>query len=319
MREILEQRKFPLSRLRLFASARSVGKEIVFRGERLRVEPLSPEGFRGVDFVLSSTPASLSREWAPVAAKAGAVVIDNSSAWRMDPEVPLVVPEVNPEALDSIPKGIVANPNCSTIQMVVAVKPLHDRAGIKRIVVATYQASSGKGATGLTDLDAQVAALGQGKPVPAAKAHAHRLAGNVIAHDWKAGEDGYSEEEWKMIRETQKIMGDPSIQVAPTTVRVPVRIGHSEALNLEFHRPLSADEARAILARSPGVILLDNYAAGQIPMPIDAEGRDEVFVGRVRRDPTVPHGLFLWVVADNLRKGAATNAVQIAEILQRKG
>jgi aspartate-semialdehyde dehydrogenase len=261
----------------------------------------------------------VSREWSPIAARAGAIVIDNSSAWRMDPDVPLVVPEVNAHALANIPKGIVANPNCSTIQMVVALKPLHDLARIKRVVVCTYQASSGKGATGLSELDAQVAAIGQGRSVPPVTAHRAQLAGNVLPHDWKLGEDGYSEEEWKMIRETRKIMGDESIQVSPTTARVPVRTGHSEAVNLEFHQPISVDEAREALRRAPGVVVVDDYAAGQVPLPLQAEGRDETFVGRIRKDPTVPHGLNLWIVADNLRKGAATNAVQIAETLLQRG
>jgi aspartate-semialdehyde dehydrogenase len=282
------------------------------------VELLRPEAFAGVDLVLSSTPASISRDFSPVAARAGAVVIDNSSAWRMDPDVPLVVPEVNAEALRRIPKGIVANPNCSTIQLVVALKPLHDLARIKRVVVSTYQASSGKGAKALFELDAQLAAAGKGEPLPAAKVHADRLAGNVLPHDWKAGEDGYSEEEWKMIRETRKIMGDDTIQVSPTTARVPVRIGHSEAVNIEFHNPITVDQARAALGKAPGIILVDDPAKGEVPLALNAAGRDEVFVGRVRRDPTVPYGLNLWVVADNLRKGAASNAVQIAEVLVQR-
>jgi aspartate-semialdehyde dehydrogenase len=194
---------------------------------------------------------------------------------------------------------------------------LHDLARIKRIVVATYQASSGKGATGLTELDAQLFAIGRKEPIPPAKAHVAQLAGNVLPHDWKPGADGYSEEEWKMIKETRKIMGDESILVSPTTARVPVRIGHSEAVNLEFHNPISVDQAREALRQAPGVILIDE--PGQAPLPLLAEGRDEVFVGRIRRDPTVPHGLNLWVVADNLRKGAATNAVQIAEVLVQRG
>jgi aspartate-semialdehyde dehydrogenase len=254
-----------------------------------------------------------------MAARAGAIVIDNSSAWRMDPQVPLVVPEVNSDALRLIPKGIVANPNCSTIQMVVALKPLHDLARIKRVVVATYQASSGKGATGLVELDAQLAAVGRNQPVPAAKAHAAQLAGNVLPHDWKEGEDGYTEEEWKMVRETRKIMGDDTIQVSATTARVAVRIGHSEAINLEFHKPLSVEQAKNALRKAPGIILQDDVATGEVPLPLACEGRDEVFVGRIRRDPTVAHGLNLWVVADNLRKGAATNAVQIAEVLVERG
>jgi aspartate-semialdehyde dehydrogenase len=319
MRQVLIEHAFPLRAIKFLASERSAGKTIEFKGKSYPVESLRPAAFAGVDLVLSSTPALVSREYSPIAAKAGAVVVDNSSAWRMDPEVPLVVPEVNAAALAHIPKGIVANPNCSTIQMVVALKPLHDLARIKRVVVSTYQASSGKGAKGLFELDAQVAAVGRGEPVPVARAHAAQLAGNVLPHDWKAGDEGYSEEEWKMIRETRKIMGDDTIQVSPTTARVPVRIGHSEAINLEFDRPLGVEQARDALRRAPGVVLVDDPAKGEVPLPLNVTGRDEVFVGRVRRDPTVPHGLNLWVVADNLRKGAATNAVQIAEVLVQRG
>jgi aspartate-semialdehyde dehydrogenase len=319
MRQVLSERHFGLRTIKFLASERSVGKSITFKGKTYTIEPIRPEAFAGVDIVLSSTPASVSRESSPMAAHAGAIVVDNSSAWRMDHDVPLVVPEVNADALRSIPKGIVANPNCSTIQMVVALKPLHDLARIKRVVVATYQASSGKGATGLRDLEAQLAAGGRGEPMPRATAHAAQLAGNVLPHDWKLGDDGYSEEEIKMIRETRKIMGDERILVSPTTARVPVRVGHSEAINLEFERPITPDEARAALRKAPGVIVLDDYAKGEVPLPLAATGRDEVFVGRIRRDPTVPHGINLWVVADNLRKGAATNAVQIAEVLVSRG
>src|SRR5256714_2905389 len=215
----MDEHAVPFRDINFLASERSEEKSPTFKGKAYPFEPIRPEAFAGVDIVLSSTPALVSREYSPVAARAGAVVVDNSSAWRMDPDVPLVVPEVNPHALDRIPKGIVANPNCSTIQMVVALKPLHDLARIKRVVVSTYQASSGKGAKGLFELDAQVAALGRGEAVPVAAAHAARLAGNVLPHDWKAGEDGYSEEEWKMIRETRKIMGDDTLQVSPTTAR----------------------------------------------------------------------------------------------------
>ncbi len=319
MRQLLIEREFPLRSIKFLASERSAGKTIAFKGKTFPIEPLRPEAFEGVEIVLSSTPASVSKEWSPIAAQAGAIVVDNSSAWRMDPDVPLVVPEVNADALNRIPKGIIANPNCSTIQMVVALKPLHDLARIKRVVVCTYQASSGKGAKGLFELDAQIAAIGRGEPVPPVKAHAGQLAGNVLPHDWKLGEDGYSEEEWKMVRETQKIMGDDRIQVSPTTARVPVRTGHSEALNLEFHKPITVEQARAALAKAPGVVVLDDYATGQVPLALNAAGRDETFVGRIRRDSTVPHGLNLWVVADNLRKGAATNAVQIAEVLLQRG
>lgn len=319
IRQVLLEHAFGFRALKFLASERSAGKTIEFKGKEYPVEPLRPEAFTGVDIVLSSTPAGISREFSPIAAKAGAIVVDNSSAWRMDPDVPLVVPEVNADALAKIPKGIVANPNCSTIQMVVALKPLHDLAKIKRVVVSTYQASSGKGAKGLFELEAQLSALGKGEPVPPAKAHAAQLAGNVLPHDWKEGEEGYSEEEWKMVRETRKIMGDDSIQVSPTTARVPVKIGHSEAINLEFARPITVEQAREALRKAPGIILVDDYAKGEVPLALACEGRDEVFVGRIRRDPTVPHGLNLWVVADNLRKGAATNAVQIAEVLVKRG
>jgi aspartate-semialdehyde dehydrogenase len=319
MRQVLIDRKFAFRTIKFLASERSAGKSIEFAGKKYQVEPIRPEAFAGVDIVLSSTPASVSRESSPMAAKAGAIVVDNSSAWRMDPDVPLVVPEVNADALKKIPKGIVANPNCSTIQMVVALKPLHDLGKIKRVVVSTYQASSGKGAKGLFELEAQLKAIGRGEPVPAATAHAAQLAGNVLPHDWKAGEEGYSEEEWKMIRETRKIMGDDSIQVSPTTVRVPVRIGHSEAVNLEFHNPVSADQARAALKKAPGIILIDDPAKNETPLALHCEGKDEVFVGRVRRDPSIANGINLWVVADNLRKGAATNAIQIAEVLVQRG
>jgi aspartate-semialdehyde dehydrogenase len=319
IRQVLLERAFGLRAIKFLASERSAGKSIDFKGKSYVVEPIGPEAFAGIDIVLSSTPASISRESSVMAARAGAIVIDNSSAWRMDPEVPLVVPEVNADALRSIPKGIVANPNCSTIQMVVALKPLHDLAGIKRVVVSTYQASSGKGATGLRDLDAQLAAAGRGEAIPAPTAHAAQLAGNVLPHDWKLGDDGCSEEEIKMVRETHKIMGDDSILVCATTVRVPVRVGHSESINLEFHRPITVEQARAALRQAEGVIVQDDYAKGDVPLALASAGRDEVFVGRIRRDPTVPYGLNLWVVADNLRKGAATNAVQIAEVLVKRG
>lgn len=319
MRQVLAEHAFPLRAIKFLASERSVGKTIDFQGKRYQVEPIRAEAFAGVDIVLSSTPASVSRETSPMAARAGAIVIDNSSAWRMDPEVPLVVPEVNADALRSIPKGIVANPNCSTIQMVVALKPLHDLARIKRVVVSTYQASSGKGAKGLFELDCQLTALGKGEPAPPVTAHAAQLAGNVLPHDWKLGDDGYSEEEIKMIKETKKIMGDDSIQVSPTTARVPVRVGHSESINLEFHKPITPEQAREALRKAPGVVVLDDYVKGHVPLPLAATGRDETFVGRIRRDPTIENGLNLWVVADNLRKGAATNAVQIAEVLVQRG
>ncbi len=319
MRQVLVDRKFPFRAIKFLASDRSAGKQIEFKGKTYTLEAIRPEAFAGIEIVLSSTPASVSRESSPMAAKAGAIVVDNSSAWRMDPDVPLVVPEVNADALKKIPKGIVANPNCSTIQMVVALKPLHDLARIKRVVVATYQASSGKGAKGLLELEAQLDSIGKGQPMPKATNHAAQLALNVIAHDWKLGDDGYSEEEIKMVKETKKIMGDESIQVSPTTARVPVKTGHSEAINIEFHKPITVEQAREALRKAPGIVLLDDYAKGEVPQPIDCVGKDETFVGRIRRDPTVPHGLNIWVVADNLRKGAASNAIQIAEVLVERG
>jgi len=268
-----------------------------------------------VDIVLSSTPSSVSREFSPIAARAGATVVDNSSAWRMDPDVPLVVPEVNADQLRHLPKRIVANPNCVAIPLTVVLKPLHDRAGVTRVIVSTYQSSSGKGAKGLADFDAQIQAMGRGEPVPAAKAHAAQLAGNVLPNDWTVGSDGFTEEETKVVQETKKILG-VDIPVVATCVRVPVRVSHSLSITVQLDRPLSVDDAKAALRTAPGIVLCDDKP----PLPFEIEGRDEVFVGRVRRDPTVPHGLVLWVVADNLRKGAATNAVQIAEkLLELRG
>jgi aspartate-semialdehyde dehydrogenase len=317
MRRVLEERKFPYSSIKFLASQRSAGKTITFNGREHVVVEARPEAFADVDIVLSSTPASVSREISPMAAKAGAVVVDNSSAFRMDPQCPLVVPEVNADAIDGH-RGIIANPNCSTIQMVVALKPLHDAAKIKRVIVSTYQASSGKGANGLSEFEGQIAAIGKGQPIPVAKAHKHQLADNCLPDDWTLGDDGYTEEELKMMKETKKIMGDDSIAVSATCVRVPVRTGHSESVNIEFHRPLSAEEARAILAKAPGVVVLDDTAAGNVPLAQTCVGRDETFVGRIRVDRSAPNCLNLWVVADNLRKGAATNAIQIAEVLAGK-
>src|SRR6201993_33687 len=260
----LAEREFPADDLVALASSRSIGRKVSFgEDDVLKVEGLDTYDFRGIDIVLSSPGANVSEVFAPRAAKAGAVVIDNTSRFRMEPDVPLVVPEVNPQAIAQHSKrGIIANPNCSTIQMVVALKPLHDLARIKRVVVATYQASSGKGATGLVELDAQLAAVGRKEPVPPPKAHAAQLAGNVLPHDWKAGDEGYTEEEWKMVHETHKIMGDTSIRVSPTTARVPVRIGHSESINLEFHQPISVAQAHAALQGAPGIVLVDDVAKG---------------------------------------------------------
>jgi aspartate-semialdehyde dehydrogenase len=314
MLRTLEARRFPVSRVVALASARSAGVKLPWKGGEVTVAELGPQSFLGVDVALFSAGASVSREYGPVAAKAGAVVIDNSSAWRMDPGCPLVVPEVNMAAATSRPKGIIANPNCSTIQMVVALKPLHDAARIKHIIVSTYQATSGKGHAAVEDLLAQSRAVLSGAPVVHA-VFPGQIAFNVLS-DWKAGEGDYSEEEWKMVHETRKILGDDTIGVSPTTVRVPVVNGHSESIHVQFHRPMKAEEAKALLRAADGVVLMDDaYAPGRHPQPAQASGTDPVYVGRVRDDLAVPGALNLFVVADNLRKGAALNAVQIAERL----
>jgi aspartate-semialdehyde dehydrogenase len=254
----------------------------------------------------------------PIAARGGAIVVDNSSAWRMDPDVPLVVPEVNSDALTRIRKGIVANPNCVAIPLCVALKPLHDLARVRRVIVATYQSSSGKGAKGLQDFESQIGPWARGEAVPAPKAHRAQLAGNVVTLDWTLDANGYTEEENKVINETRKILGDETIAVSPTCVRVPVKVAHSEAVNVEFERPLSVQQARAALAAAAGVVLMDE-TKGEFPQPIHAAGTDHTYVGRVRKDLAHANALNLWLVADNLRKGAATNAVQVAEELLKRG
>jgi aspartate-semialdehyde dehydrogenase len=316
MLRTLERRSFRVERVLALASERSRGQKIGFRGTELTVEMLDPSSFKGVDIALFSAGASTSKEFAPIAAASGAVVIDNSSAWRMDPDVPLVVPEVNPAAVQTRKKGIVANPNCSTIQMVVALKPLHDVARIKHIVVSTYQATSGKGHAAVEELRAQIKDVAAGRlPTP------HVFPGPILLNvlsDWKAGKDGYSEEELKLIYETRKIMGDDSIGVTPTCVRVPVVSGHSESVHVQFHTPMTAERAKDLLRAAPGVELVDGeYRPGGEPQPLRAADTDPVYVGRVRDDLAVPGSLNLWIVADNLRKGAALNAVQIAELLDK--
>jgi aspartate-semialdehyde dehydrogenase len=314
MLRTLERRNFPAKRVVALASERSAGKKLEYRGTTLTVEKLASGSFTGVDIALFSAGASTSKEFAPIAAAAGAVVVDNSSAWRMDPDVPLVVPEVNPGALAARKKGIIANPNCSTIQMVVALKPLHDAARIKHIVVSTYQATSGKGQAAVDELKTQIAEIAQGK-APTVKVFPAQMAMNVLS-DWKPGSDGYSEEELKMVNETKKIMGDSSIGVTPTCVRVPVVSGHSESVHVTFHQPLDAARACDLLRNAPGVTLVEGeYQPGGEPQPIQAADTDPVYVGRVRNDLAVPGALNLWIVSDNLRKGAALNAVQIAELL----
>jgi aspartate-semialdehyde dehydrogenase len=314
MLRTLEARNFPADRVLALASPRSAGARLPFRGGEIEVTPATPEAFAGVSVALFSAGASASRELAPAAAARGAVVIDNSSAWRMDPEVPLVVPEVNMAAAAHRPKGIIANPNCSTIQMVVALKPLHDAARVRHIVVSTYQAASGKGHAAVVELEEQV------QSAASRREHSPKVFPGVLAMnllmDWKPGADDYSEEELKMVNETRKILGDPSIGVSPTTVRVPVVTGHSESVYVEFHRPLFAEEAKRLLRSAEGVVLMDDpYQPGRHPQPLQIAGTDPVYVGRVRDDLAVKGALNLWVVADNLRKGAALNAVQIAERL----
>ena len=313
MIEVLEERKFPVIRLVLLASARSAGGMVTFEGNEVPIEVLTKDSFAGVDIALFSAGADLSREFAPIAVKAGAVVIDNSAAWRMTPEVPLVVPEVNAHDIQWH-KGIIANPNCSTIQMVVALKPLHDEARIKRIVVTTFQSVSGTGKDAMDELMAECQDLLSFKSA-SPKVYPYQIAFNCLPQIDDFLPSGYTKEEMKMVHETRKIMGDQSIQVTATTVRVPVYVGHSEAVNIETERKLSANEARAILSTAPGVLLYDDPAHKIYPMPLEVAGKDEVYVGRIREDESIANGLNLWVVADNLRKGAALNAVQIAEHL----
>ncbi|MCI0426501.1 MAG: aspartate-semialdehyde dehydrogenase [Nitrospiraceae bacterium] len=313
MIEVLEERKFPVKRLVPLASTRSAGGTVTFEGNEVPIEVLTKDSFAGVDIALFSAGADLSREFAPIAVKAGAVVIDNSAAWRMTPEVPLVVPEVNAHDIQRH-KGIIANPNCSTIQMVVALKPLHDEARIKRIVVTTFQSVSGTGKDAMDELMAECQDLLSFKSA-SPKVYPYQIAFNCLPQIDDFLPSGYTKEEMKMVHETRKIMGDQSIHVTATTVRVPVYVGHSEAVNIETERKLSANEARAILSSAPGVLLYDDPAHKIYPMPLEVAGKDEVYVGRVREDDSIANGLNLWVVADNLRKGAALNAVQIAEHL----
>lgn len=311
----LETRNFPCARVVPLASARSVGQTLQFRGADVAVQEARPERFEGVDIVLFSAGRGASRELAPEAASRGAVVIDNSSAWRMDPYCPLVVPEVNPDAAAERPKGIIANPNCSTIQMVVALGPIHKQLSrIEHIVVSTYQAASGGGIAAVNELATQSASLLAGTPLECEKFPAP-LAGNLIM-DWIAGDNAYSEEELKLVNETRKILGDSNIGVTPTCVRVPIATGHSEAIFVRCAEPISAAQVREVLSKAPGVIVDDEgYKPGRHPQPMNCVGRDDVFVGRIRDDLAVPGAVNLWVVADNLRKGAALNAVQIAELL----
>jgi aspartate-semialdehyde dehydrogenase len=312
MIRLLEERSFPVGSIKFLASERSAGKTVTFAGETRSIQPLESETFAGIDIVLSSTPAAVSRQYSPVAASAGAVVVDNSSAFRMDPEVPLVVPEVNPEDV-ARHRGIIANPNCSTIQMVVALKPIHDAVRVRRVVVSTYQSVAGAGQKGIHELQVQAEAHVAGRVPPPPAKFPHPIVFNCIPHIDVFLPNGYTKEEMKMVLETRKIMADESIDVCPTCVRVPVVCSHSESILIETERPITPDEARELWLRAPGVTIVDDPETLQYPLPASAAGRDDVFVGRIRRDLHDAHGLLFWCVSDNLRKGAATNAVQIAE------
>ncbi|ENZ80988.1 MULTISPECIES: aspartate-semialdehyde dehydrogenase [Caulobacter] len=317
MFNILEEVKFPVDKMHAIASRKSIGVEVSFGNEILRCEDLEQFDFSKVDIVLMSAGGSISKAWGEKIGAAGPIVIDNSSHFRMDPDVPLVVPEVNPDAVNSIPKNIIANPNCSTAQLVVALKPLHDEAKIKRVVVSTYQSVSGAGKEGMDELWDQTKGIYVlGAPPP--KKFTKQIAFNVIPHIDVFMDDGFTKEEWKMTAETQKIL-DPNIQLVATCVRVPVMVGHSEAVNVEFESPLDEDEAREILRDAEGIVVVDKREDGGYITPKEAQGEFPVYVSRIRKDPTVENGLAFWCVADNLRKGAALNAVQIAQLLHDKG
>ena len=313
MLKVLEQRNFPIRNLRALASERSEGKILEFAGESLKVERLTTSSFEGIEIALFSAGASVSREFSPIAAKRGAVVVDNSKAFRMDKNTPLVVPEVNPHALRSH-KGIIANPNCSTIQLVVAINPIHQRVKVKKLVVSTYQAVSGTGKEAIRELTEQSKQLLSRQKITK-KVYPHQIAFNLLPHIGDFLPNGYTEEEMKLVNETRKIMEDESIAITATCVRVPVFNSHSEAVTLETEEKISVEEVRKILSRAPGVIVEDSPGQEIYPLPIKAAGRDEVFVGRIREDLSSPNGINMWIVADNLRKGAALNAVQIAELL----
>lgn len=318
MIKVLEQRDFPVGILRPLASEKSIGKTVVFNEKELAIEVLDEDSFKGIDIALFSAGGDISLKYAPIAAESGAVVVDNTAAFRMEPDVPLVVPEVNPlDVAGYKTRRIISNPNCSTIQMVVALAPLHREATIKRIVVSTYQAVSGAGIEAMEELSKQSVALFSGGPCEN-QVFPHRIAFNCIPHIDRFLDDGSTKEEMKMVNETKKIFGDDSIKVAATTVRVPVFCGHSESVNVEFEEPINPDDARELLRKADGVEVIDDPNLCKYPTPIDATNKDPVYVGRIRRDNTVENGLAMWIVADNLRKGAALNAVQIAEILIEK-
>jgi aspartate-semialdehyde dehydrogenase len=315
--QLLEERDFPIFQLKLLASERSAGQKIKFRGELIKVEAVEDGVFDGVDLVLASAGGAISKRWAPQAAAVGATVIDNSSAFRMDPNVPLVVPEVNPDAALQH-QGIIANPNCTTILMSVALWPLHQVQPIQRIVTATYQSASGAGARAMEELKVQAQAILKGE-IPPTECFPYPLAFNLFPHNSELDQNGYCTEELKMIYETRKIFGVPDLRVSATCVRVPVLRAHSEALNIEFKQPFEVEKARQILENAPGVKLVEDWERNYFPMPLEASGQDEVLVGRIRQDLSHPCGLELWLSGDQIRKGAALNAIQIAELLESRG
>ena len=315
VRDLLELREFPIEKVRFLASARSAGTKLPFRGSEITVEELTPDVFADIDLCIGSTPDETAREFIPWAKKHGTVVVDESGAWRMDPTVPLVVPEVNSHAVESH-QGVIASPNCSTTQMVVAMKPLHDAAKIRRVVVSTYQATSGAGVSGQKDLEEGTRALMENRDYDY-EAFSHPIAQNLIPQIGSPKHEGYTSEEMKMVWETQKIFGDDSIQVCPTCIRVPVTNCHSESILVETEKKLSAGEATELFQSADGITVVDDLASGNYPMPNNCDGKDDVFVGRIREDISSPNGIAFWCVSDNLRKGAATNAVQIAELLVR--
>ena len=313
---LLESRHFPVSEVKLLASPRSAGTQLTFKGKPLIVEAVSKEAFAGIDLVLASAGGTISKAWAKTIVEAGAVIIDNSSAFRMDLDVPLIVPEINPEAAASH-RGIIANPNCTTILLGLAIYPLHRIQPIERVVVATYQSASGAGARAMEELKVLTQAVLQGK-TPTPEILPHSLAFNLFLHNSPLNEQGYCEEEVKMIRETRKIFGDPNLRLTATCVRVPVLRAHCEAVNLEFAQPFPVAKAREVLSNAPGVKLVEDWQANYFPMPIDASGQDDVFVGRIREDVSQANNLELWLCGDQIRKGAALNAVQIAELLVQR-
>lgn len=318
MLRMLVERRFPAASIRALASERSAGQKLTVSGQTFTVERLTPASAKDVDVALFSAGATLSKEYAPIFVKAGAVVIDNSSAWRMEPEIPLAVPEVNPQVLTRDTR-LIANPNCSTIQMVVALQPLHQQATLKKVIVSTYQSTSGAGQAAMEELREQTQAALSGQALPAPKKLPAPIAFNCVPQIDVFLDNGFTKEEMKMTQETRKIMGLPDLPLSATAVRVPVYRAHSESVWAQFEKPLTADQARSLLRQAPGVVVVDEPAAKRYPMPIDAAGHTDTYVGRIRQDIATPNGLVMWIVSDNLLKGAASNAVQIAEVMAAKG